>query len=175
MTLTCPVCSMDVNPEEEFAPLDKLHQYRPIIRHFNIPILLRLSGSPRSALGTHLAQSSRLIGYPRLLHLPNLISPKGLFHVVEMLYPQVNGFDLCFVDSQVCLLFLCFAISSVTKVNFKILFKQGIEMSSLPLSCALQWLQDSSWRRSSLFTARRLLGCSGLRARRRGSGWWRHS
>ena len=95
--LQCPVCGMDVKPEEEFAPLDKLHCYRPVIRLLNIPILLRLASTSRAAS----PKSSRLIGHPRLLQLPNLVSPKSLYETVEKFYPKLTDFDLCFVDQQV--------------------------------------------------------------------------
>jgi hypothetical protein len=95
--LQCPVCGMDVKPEEEFAPLDKLHCYRPVIRLLNLPVLFRLASNLRSAN----PKSSRLIGHPRLLQLPNLVSPKSLYDTVKNIYPKVNAFDLCFVDQQV--------------------------------------------------------------------------
>lgn len=95
--LQCPVCGMDVKPEEEFAPLDKLHCYRPVIRLLNIPILFRLACSSRSVS----QKSSRLIGHPRLLQLPNLVKPRSLYDTVEQFYPNVNTFDLCYVDQQV--------------------------------------------------------------------------
>jgi hypothetical protein len=88
---------MDVKPEEEFAPLDKLHCYRPVIRLLNLPVLFRLASNLRSAN----PKSSRLIGHPRLLQLPNLVSPKSLYDTVKNIYPKVNAFDLCFVDQQV--------------------------------------------------------------------------
>lgn len=91
--LQCPVCNTIVKPDEEFAPLDKLHEYRPVIRLLNVPVLLRLAPSP--------AKSSRLLGHPRLLQLPNLMSAKGLYEVIGRLYPALPScFELCFVDSQ---------------------------------------------------------------------------
>lgn len=94
--LQCPVCSMDVKPEEEFAPLDKLHYYQPVIRLLNLPVLFRLASNSRSAS----PKSSRLVGHPRLLQLPNLVSPRSLYDTVKNIYPKVNAFDLCFVDQQ---------------------------------------------------------------------------
>lgn len=102
----CPVCSLIVNPEEEFAPLDKLHQYRPVIRLLNTPVFLRMrvsnvsTGSSscwtlKSGQGNY-----RLVGHPRLLQLPHLLSPKGLYDVIQRLYPHVLAFELCFVDVQ---------------------------------------------------------------------------
>lgn len=98
---------MDVKPDEEFAPLNKLHEYRPIIRLLNVPVMVRVSSQSRSITTKN---SGRLIGFPRLLKLPNFVSPTGLQQHVEKIYPRLEEFDLCLVDQQVnnyCLHYLC--------------------------------------------------------------------
>jgi len=40
--MVCPVCNVLVDAAEEFAPLDRLHQYRPVIRMLNVSVLFRL-------------------------------------------------------------------------------------------------------------------------------------
>lgn len=90
------MCGVKVKPEEEFAPLDKLHQFRPVIRLLNIPVLFR---AVFECDGT---KSFRLFCHPRLFQLPNVISPKGLYDVVEKMFPQYAEFDICYVDNQVC-------------------------------------------------------------------------
>jgi len=92
--LVCPVCAVEVKPEEEFAPLDKLHEFQPVIRLLNIPVLFRtLSPSDNG-------KSCRLLNHPRIFQLPNIISPKGLYDAVQQLFPQLAGFDICFVEAE---------------------------------------------------------------------------
>lgn len=115
--LQCPVCGMDVKPEEEFAPLDKLHQYRPVIRLLNVPIVVRVSSPSRSNVTKN---SGRLVGCPRLLKLPNLVSPVGLQQAVEQMYPKFKTFDLCLVDQQVCSLAIHLAAHSIFQFSLRV-------------------------------------------------------
>jgi len=103
-SLVCPVCQVQVKHDQEFAPLDKLHHYRPVIRLLNVPILFRVAsqanrdGSSSSAKTA--SPAARLTGHPRMLQLPSIISCTGLYDIVQHLLPKPVPFDLCFVDNQ---------------------------------------------------------------------------
>ena len=103
------MCSVIVNPDEEFAPLDQLHNYRPVIRLLNVSVLFRVSTS--AAASSSSKNGASLIGHPRLLQLPSIISSQNLHEAVEGLLPKQAAFELCFVDSQVGFFFFHYFIA----------------------------------------------------------------
>ena len=89
------MCSVLVDPAEEFAPLDRLHCYRPVIRLLNVSVLFRV---PCDSAGS--SHPWRLVGHPRMLQLPSILSPAGLYRIVGDLFPKCVSFELVLVDGQ---------------------------------------------------------------------------
>lgn len=114
--LKCPLCRVELNPELDlttFTASDKkivrlvfdgsitLNNYInfvPIIRVMQITVVFRLD-----ILGEECSnnkKSMRLIGHPRLVKLPNILSGKVLYETLQHLAPNVE-FQILLVGGKV--------------------------------------------------------------------------
>ncbi|XP_064639050.1 uncharacterized protein LOC135494727 isoform X2 [Lineus longissimus] len=93
MAFSCPVCSLTVDPTEEFVPLSS--GYKPKIRILTIPVVFRYDHTEEDGL-----VKSDLFGHPALQYFPNCMTGEELRALVNPLVPFKAEYKILFVDGQ---------------------------------------------------------------------------
>uniref|UniRef100_A0A0K2TJB5 Ubiquitin carboxyl-terminal hydrolase n=1 Tax=Lepeophtheirus salmonis TaxID=72036 RepID=A0A0K2TJB5_LEPSM len=92
--IKCPGCRIEADPETEFVTLDKIGRSVPKKRILNVPVIYRLDNSEENDNNKKTVDT---IGHPFVLIVPNIVSGKKMYELIDPLVKPIASEDYTLV------------------------------------------------------------------------------